>query len=154
MVRADLKSDPGNSFTHFDGRVLEHVHQLGDAWAKNLRKSWLLRTVRDRSKRHQGRITLLPVGVLDVGHDEGDDGWEYIVAQESAQLDEAAAASQVDTPFLFSVVLILDLDLADALEQQADQEIFVRGDEVEDLSLLLSARDLNLGNRGPEFDSL
>ena len=86
--------------------------------------------------------------------DEVDDCREHLVLQQKADFDEAASRGQVDTPFLLRVILVIDLHIADALEQERDQEVLVLGDQVQDLTLLVKASELDLSDRCPEFDAL
>ena len=73
----------------------------------------------------------------DVHLDEVDDCREHLVLQQKADFDEAASRGQVDTPFLLRVILVIDLHIADALEQERDQEVLVLGDQVQDLTLFV-----------------
>ena len=90
----------------------------------------------------------------DEGRDELDDFVQDGVLEQEAHLYEAAAAGEVDTPLLLRVVLVIDLHIADALEQQRDQEVLVLRHQVKDLPAFLQPSDLHFGNGRPEFDTL
>lgn len=90
----------------------------------------------------------------DVGLDEEDHGRQHFVLQQKTDLNEAAATGQIDTPLLLSVILIIDLHIADAIKQQRDQEVLVLSNEVQDLTLFLKTPNLNLSDCRPEFNAL
>jgi len=63
--------------------------------------------------------------VHDVTRHEGDNGSKNLVAKEQTHLDETAAARKVNTPLFLGVVLVIDLDVTDAVEEELDEEILV-----------------------------
>jgi len=70
MVHANLEDDPANCFTHLNRRVLEHIKQLRETWAKDLGKVLLVRAIGSGSESHECRVAFLPLFVHDVGLDE------------------------------------------------------------------------------------
>ena len=68
----------------------------------------------------------MPIRVLNVGSDELDNWSKHIVLEQQANLNQAAATGEVNAPFFFSIVLVIDLNVRDAFEKEVDQEIFIR----------------------------
>ena len=62
-----------------------------------------------------------------------------MVAKQQTHFDKAAPAGQIHTPVFFSIVLIFDLNIADALKEQLKQEVLVLAHETMNLAALLSS---------------
>lgn len=154
VVRADLEDDPGDGLAHLNGRILEHVEQLCHARRQDVGEGSLIGAVSYSAQGHEGGVPFLPLVVHDVSLDECDDGIQSQILQQQTDFDEAAARGEVDTPLFFSIILVIDLYVADALKEQLDQEVFVGAHKVVDLAMLLKTCDLHLCYCRPEFNAL
>jgi hypothetical protein len=89
-------------------RIVEHINKVREARDNHLHQVNLVWTLGDGSESDQGRVSFLPISILDVLGDEGDDWLNYIIANDLGNLNEAAASREVHTKLVIFLVLIAD----------------------------------------------
>lgn len=120
-------------------RIVEHINKVRETRDNHLHQVHLVWALGDGSESNQGRVSFLPVSVLDVLGDEGDDWLNDIIANYLGNLDEAAACREVHTKLVVFLVLILDVESLDALQEKHDKLSAALGNVTfNDSSLLLS----------------
>jgi hypothetical protein len=120
-------------------RIVEHINKVRETRYNHLHQVHLVWTLGDGSESNQGRVSFLPVSVLDVLGDEGDDWLNDIIANDLGNLNETAACREVDTKLVVFLVLILDVESLDALQEKNDKLGTALGNVTfNDSSLLLS----------------
>lgn len=135
-------------------RIVEHINKVWEARDNHLHQVYLLWTLGDGSKSNQGRVSFLPVSVLDVLGDEGDDWLNDIIANDLGNFNEAATRREVHTKLVIFLVLIFDVESLDALEEKNDKLSTALGNIAFNVLSLLLSRMFLLSDGSPHFNSL
>lgn len=135
-------------------RIVEHINKVREARDNHLHQVHLVWTLGDGSESDEGRVSFLPVSVLDVLGDEGDDWLNDIIANDLGNLNEAAASREVHTKLVVFLVLIFDVESLDALEEKYDKLGAALGNVAFNDPTLLLSRMFLLSDGGPHLDAL
>ena len=121
-------------------RIIEHVNKVGETRDDHLHQVYLVWALGDGSESNQGRVSFLPVSVLDVLGDEGDDWLNDIIANYLSNLNETAASREVHTKLIIFLVLIFDVESLDALQEKYDKLCAALGNVTFNISSPLLSR--------------
>ena len=135
-------------------RIVEHINKVREPRDNHLHQIHLFWTLCDGSESNQGRVSFLPIRVLDVLGDESDDWLNDIVSNDLGNLNKAAPRREVHTKLVVFLVLIFDVESLDALEEKYDKLSAALGNVAFNVSSLLLSRMFLLSDGSPDFNSL
>ena len=116
VVLADFADYPGNSLSYFNTLILVHAQQLGDTWNQYLVELCLLGSLCDSTKSDQGSISFFPIWRENLSLNKCDNQGHDCTADQKADFLQTTARTHLDAPLVILVVVIVNLDAADALE--------------------------------------
>lgn len=96
-------------------RIVEHINKVRETRDNHLHQIYLVWTLGDGSEGNQSRVSFLPVSVLDVLGDEGDDWLNDIITNDLGNLNEATPCRKVHTKLVVFLVFIFDVESLYAL---------------------------------------